>query len=309
MRANDLTAPFHGARRAVTDIRKERRDAENDAAPLALSRRVARRIRSRALSYRDVMVPGMFLCGFTAAALREYPVGTGTELDADMQLEVAAFAPGRAPRGRGIRGRKVAPHLAEVVDLDGLAVTTPATTWAMLGRDLSVRELIVLADAILHVPRDSRGELHPERAGATREEMQRAIDAGRRIGIDRLRAALPQARTGSASPLETEYRLDAQFASLPEPDLDVEIRNTRGRLLGISEIVYPEYRVIVEIEGDHHRTSRAQWNRDLQKYRDYADAGWEVVRITSSDIRKKRRATGIVRAVLVRRGWKITRFE
>lgn len=304
MRANDLTAPFHGARRTVAGIHAEKRDADVDEAPLALSRMVARSIRSRALSYREVMAPGMFLCGFTAAALREYPVGTGTELDADMQLEVAAFAPGRAPRGRGIRGRKVAPHLAEVVDLDGLPATTPATTWAMLGRDLSVRKLIILADAILRVPRDSRGRLHPEQAGATREAMQAAIDAGRRVGIDRLREALPQARTGSASPLETEYRLDADFAGLPAPELDVEIRDTYGNLLGISEIVYSRYRVVVEIEGDHHRTSRRQWNRDLQKYRDYANAGWTVVRITASDIRHTRTATDVVRTALIRRGWR-----
>jgi hypothetical protein len=137
---------------------------------------------------------------------------------------------------------------------------------------------------------------------ATLEQLERAASAGRRVGVERLRQALPQIRVGSASPLETEFRLDAAAGGLPDPELDVEIRDGRGRLLGISELVYRRFRVVVEVEGDHHRTDRSQWVRDIDKYNAYAAAGWEVVRLTAAHVRgEDARAVRIVREALQRR--------
>ncbi len=56
-------------------------------------------------------------------------------------------------------------------------------------------------------------------------------------------------------------------------------------MLGITDLVYPAQRTIVEIEGDHHRVSRAQWERDIAKYAAYAAHGWEVVRLTAGHVR------------------------
>jgi len=63
--------------------------------------------------------------------------------------------------------------------------------------------------------------------------------------------ALALVREGSMSPLETDMRLALTGAGLPEPELDVEIRTERGSLIGICDAVYPERRVIVEVEGHH----------------------------------------------------------
>lgn len=197
------------------------------------------------------------------------------------------------------------PHLVTIQQKDGLAVASPASTWAMLAGELSVRELVIIGDAIVRVPRDDWGAAHPEAALATTEQLRDAIAAGPRRGIRKLRQAIELVRVGSASPLETEYRLDADAAGLPDPELDVEIFDADGRRIGITEVVYRRYRVLVEIEGDHHRTSRRQWERDIEKYAAYVAAGWEVVRLTSSHIRGRRpRAVEIVRAALVRHGWR-----
>ncbi|PKI90826.1 hypothetical protein CW368_09185 [Actinomycetales bacterium SN12] len=298
MRAKDLDRPFHGARRTVADIAAEQDEIARDTEPLAPTRASMRRMRSKALSYLQVATPGSFICGASAAVLRGYPVDLPNELD------VAVFAPRRAPKGRGVKGRGIAVHLVDVEVVDGIPTSSPASTWAMLGRDLSVRKLIILGDAIVRVPRDERGIKHPERAGATIEQLQASIDAGPRPGLKKLRAALDRIRVGCASPLESEYRLDSEDAGLPEPELDADICNAQGRRLGISEFAYPQYGVVVEVEGDHHRSSKHQWNRDLQKYRDYANAGWEVVRLTAYDIRTLRRGPRIVREVLIRRGWR-----
>lgn len=99
--------------------------------------------------------------------------------------------------------------------------------------------------------------------------------------------------------------MDAATDGLPDPVLDVEIRNSRGRLLGVTEIAYPEFRVLVEVEGDHHRVSRDQWNRDIDKYAAYVAEGYEVVRLTSAHIRGEHpTATAVVREVLSRHGWR-----
>ncbi|MBD3941825.1 hypothetical protein IF188_08980 [Microbacterium sp. NEAU-LLC] len=296
MRATDLDRPFHGVRgRPPAPKTDDRRDDEPAPTRWDAARAVEK---LKAQAFATVMPPQMFFAGRTAAVLQGAPIDPGD------QIVVGVLAPDRAPRATGVRGVKVASKLAFVHTHDGLRMTTPASTWAMLGAELSTRELVALGDWFVRVPRDERGRLQPGLQLATIDHLERAVEAGRRVGVAKLRDALPLIRVGSSSPLETEFRIDAAAGGLPEPALDVEIRDAAGTLLGITEVVYRDQRVGVEVEGDHHRTSRAQWERDIDKYASYAAEGWEVVRLTSKQIRGARpTAVAIVRAALVRRGW------
>lgn len=292
LRAKDLETPFHGTRARCVPAAP----SGADSIPPSKWELARRNEKHKAAVFGTVMAPHMFFAGRTAAVLQ------GGSVDPGPELVIGVFAPRRAPRHAGVRGVKVAPGLASVRDHTGLRMTSPATTWAMLGRELTVRELVTLGDSLVRIPRDSRGTLQPSQRLATLVELERAVDAGRRLGAARLREALGLIRVGSASPLETEFRLDSAEAGLPDPELDVEIRDGHGRLLGISEVVYSRSKLAVEIEGDHHRTDRAQWNRDIEKYTAYAAEGWEVVRLTSTHIRGPHpRAADIVRAALLRR--------
>ncbi|WP_426321569.1 hypothetical protein [Microbacterium sp. E-13] len=296
LRADDLETPFRGVR-----LRAEQRPDEDlvDGAPLARDHAQRRRVMRLARAYAEVMAPHAFYSGRTAAVILGAPMAHGHD------LEVGVRAPARAPRRRGIRAVKVASALVSVQEWEGMRVSSPASTWAMLARELDVRELVVLGDAFVRVPRNEHGKPQAHLQLATPQQLRRAAAAGPRRGVARLRAALELIRVGSASPLETEYRIDAGAAGLPDPELDVEIRHASGRLLGISDAVYRQFRTIVEVEGDHHRTSRAQWNRDIEKYAAYAAAGWDVVRLTADHIRgPSPRAVSIVREVLLRRGWR-----
>ncbi|MBO9624962.1 MAG: hypothetical protein J7484_01155 [Microbacterium sp.] len=246
------------------------------------------------------MEPHAFFCDRTAAVLWGLPLGHGDDLD------VAVAAPHRAPRRGGIRGRQVMPELVMLRELDGFRLTSPASTWAMLGARLSVRSLVRVGDAIVRVPRERGGHRRDDLQLASLARLEAAIAVGRRPGVARLREAIEMVRVGSASPLETDFRLDAAADGLPEPELDIEIRDARGVLLGVTEIGYREYRVLVEIEGDHHRTSKEQWNRDIEKYAAYVAQGFEVVRLTGAHIRGPRpTATARVREALVRHGWRL----
>ena len=250
----------------------------------------------RARLYMPLRVRHGFFVGRTAAGIWGLPV------DCSGDLEVGVTAPHRAPRRRGIAGRQVAPSLVSLRKEAGLPVASPASTWAMLGAQLSVRELIVVGDAAVFVPRDRSGTRRPERALATVGQLRAATEVGPRRGADRLRRALERIRARSASPLETAFRLDAEDHGLPTPALDLEIRDRRDRLLGVTEIAYPPHRVLVEIEGDHHRTSRAQWNRDIEKYAAYVAEGYEVIRLTSAHVLGGR-AARMVGEALIRHGW------
>ncbi|MEV8271820.1 hypothetical protein [Microbacterium sp. NPDC077184] len=296
LRAKDLAAPFRGVRTVP--------DAEAPASgidPLARQREVRERTRRLASAYAEIMPAHAVFAGRTAAVLLGAPVDPGPD------LVVAVPDPMRAPRRRGIRGVKVSRDLARTATVDHLRVTDPPSTWAMLGAELDVRELIIVGDAFVRVPRDLSGHRMPHARLATIDDLGAALAAGRRIGARKLRTALALIREGSASPLETDYRLDATAAGLPDADLDVDVRDHRGRLVGISEFVYPDFRTIVEIEGDHHRVDRAQWDRDIEKYAAYAALGWEVVRLTARHVRHRRTAVAIVDDVLRRRGWDGTR--
>ena len=250
-------------------------------------------------AYASVMPKGSFYSGRTAA------VAYGLPIEHPGDIEVAVIAPRRAPRARGIRGRRIAQHLVTTRDVEGLPISSPASTWAMLARDLSEHELVAIGDAIVQIPRDRFGTQHPEQALGTIAQLQAAAAAGPRPPTTgRLLSALEKVRVGSSSPLETDYRLIAAAADLPEPELDQEIRRPDGQLLGISEFFYRDYGVVVEVEGDHHRSDPVQWNRDIDKYRAYKEVGVDVERLTAQHIRGTNPAClEIVRAALRRRGW------
>ncbi|MBO0980957.1 hypothetical protein [Microbacterium sp. SD291] len=303
LRAKDLPRPFHGARCGPAsegeDDEDERKSAKEDTSPLAIDRERRASTLELATAYSTVMPAGSFFVGRTAACLHGAPIDPGTE------LEVAAFLPGHGPRGRGIRPRKVAPHLATIVEVEGLPVSSPSSTWAMLGRDLLERELVIVGDALVRIPRDSYGRLRPAEQLTTIAQLRAEVDAGPRPPSTRLlRIAVVQVRVGSASPPETEFRLDAAAAGLPTPMLDYEVHNSAGRRIGISELAFPEFRTVVEIEGDHHRVSKTQWHRDISKYRDYEDAGWRAVRLPYAQVHDSLVGVSIVGSVLRQRGWR-----
>lgn len=67
------------------------------------------------------------------------------------------------------------------------------------------------------------------------------------------------------SPRETLLRLLIRDAGLPEPEINFWIYDDDGRFLTESDLVYPEEKVVLEYEGDHHRTDVVQWRKDIAR--------------------------------------------
>jgi hypothetical protein len=202
-------------------------------------------------------------------------------------VHVSVLAPHRAPRGSGVRGHQLSPRTARLAHLPehGIALTDPATTWALLAAELRhPYDLVAVGDAIVRadrMPGPRSRILRP--ALATFAELDAAIAPGRR-GVRALREARTRVRAGAASRMETWMRLSIVDAGLPEPVLDHDVYDAFGRFLGCLDAAYPEARVGMEYDGDHHRTDDAQWQRDIVKHDDLARAGWRVIRVTRAQL-------------------------
>ncbi|MGO1736130.1 MAG: hypothetical protein ACTHZ9_07395 [Leucobacter sp.] len=160
-------------------------------------------------------------------------------------------------------------------------MTSPASTWAMLGAELALDDAVALGDAVLREQRIPGTRRLKQPPLATIADLERLAWLPNRRGAVHLRRILPLLSSHSASPPESHLRLRLRGWNVPSPKLDFDVYDERGRLAGCSEFAYPEFRLALEYEGQHHRVQNAQWNRDIEKYRRYAQLGWEVVRVTS----------------------------
>lgn len=245
-RAKDVDHPFHG----VASI----------GAPDAT-------IEERCRLLLPAMRPGWAFSHRTAAALW----GGQLPRDDDGRLDVAVADPQTPPRRAGVAGRKV--HRLEATMLRGLPVVEAADAWVLLAARLNHRDLVAVGDSLL--PSARRG------GATTRAELAAAVARHHHAyGIRAARAALEELRDGVESRPETLLRLLLVDAGLPEPRVAHAVAVGRGVEFH-PDLAYPERRLAIEYEGDHHRTDAAQWHHDVARQQLLEDAGWRVIRVTA----------------------------
>lgn len=252
LRARDLETPFRGVR---------------------VPRGEAVTVAQRARAYATVM-DGAVFCGITAARL--WPLDLPREPPGE-PLHVAVRPPAHAPRGRGLAGHSIGDPQLRAVRRGGLLLADGASLFLQLAAVLSLEDLVAVGDALV---------LSPVRAGSGRpwvplRELRRRVEGHEGRGARAVRRALALIREGAESRRETLLRLALAAAGLPEPELQVELFDGRGRI-GRVDLLFRQWRVVVEYEGDHHRTDRVQWDRDLIRCERLAAAGWTVVRIAAA---------------------------
>lgn len=84
--------------------------------------------------------------------------------------------------------------------------------------------------------------------------------------------------------METRARLAFVEAGLPEPELNATVSGPDGHFLARVDFLWREAGVVVEYEGDQHRTDRRQWQNDIARVRLLEESGLRVIRITSLDL-------------------------
>jgi hypothetical protein len=119
-------------------------------------------------------------------------------------------------------------------------------------------------------------------------------------GTRRVRRAVDLIRDQVDSPRETRLRMCLLLAGLPEPTANPAIGKEGS---GCRDLVYRDYKLILEYEGDHHRVDRSQWIRDLRRHEGAAIEGWFVLRITSQRMDRPRSLVRSVHQRLVERGY------
>ena len=247
MFALDLARPFHGVR---------------------VDARWAASFGSRCEAMAARMKPEHFVSHATAARLHGLPLPV--RLERELDVHVSSFAPVRPPRVVGVVGHSANPARVAIVEADGLRAVSPSLAWCQLSATLTLDELIVAGDRLLGRPRPI----------ATPLEIAEAVRAfGQSPGCRRLRAAVALIRERVESPRETLLRLALIRASLPEPEVNAPIVNSQGRKIAIGDLVYPAAKILVEYDGEQHRTDNRQYGRDVVRLNDIAAEGWLTIRV------------------------------
>jgi len=295
LRGRDLTRPFHSVRSRPGGRPDPRADAYE-----------ARRLDAlqQAKAYAKRMRPTEFFSHETAALIWDAPLPLPlADATMDVAPHVSTFRGDAMPRARGVHGHRVNAQLARVVTHDGLRVTAPASTWAMLGH-LQLYDLVAVGDYFARVWREEGYyRVNPGMPPlASLDDLAETVRAGRRVGVRQLRHALPLIRTDSWSRTESWTRLVIVQAGLPEPQLNCDFFDKYGAHLACIDLAYPEYKVAVEYMGQFHG---AQYARDVERIERLRAAGWTVIQVTSELLfTKPGELVQRVRAALSERGWR-----
>lgn len=78
---------------------------------------------------------------------------------------------------------------------------------------------------------------------------------------------------------------------------------TDSVFIATPDLAYLVHRLLLEYEGDHHRTDRGQWQKDIRRERQLRKAGFDVQRITAETLRQPRQLVEDVHALLVKAGY------
>jgi hypothetical protein len=185
------------------------------------------------------------------------------------ELHVTAGPGGWAPHGRRIRGH-VGGGGGGVVTVGGFRVTPVLDTLCQLAEVLDLDDLVIAAD----------GLVRRQKPVTTMAALQRAV-AGRSgaRGYRNLVEALPHVRERTDSARETMLRLLIIRAGMPEPIINAPIRSRTGDIVAHADLAYPEFNLVLEYDGDQHRTDRAQYYLDINRLERITREGWRVMRI------------------------------
>lgn len=198
-----------------------------------------------------------------------------------------------APRGITVHSERL--HPAEVIEVEGMPVTSPARTAFDVGRWTSSRlHTVQRLDALTNATRVKIADV---------EEVIASHRGAR--GLVRLRGVLPLVDGGAESPQETRTRLAMIDAGLPTPQTQIRVCDEYGDFVARIDMGYRELLVGIEYDGPQHWTDPAQRQRDIDRHAALLELGWTIIRV-SSELLRYRQGTFIARVVAAMRsaGWR-----
>jgi len=169
----------------------------------------------------------------------------------------------------------------DVIEVDGVPVTTVARTLVDIGRSTSTAAAVVTIDAALH------------RGLADADNLKEIVRTCRNWpGIRRAKRALAAADGRAESPLESFSRLVLRWLELPTPDLQTTLCDQNGAFLGRTDFYWDEFGVAGEADGRTKYDDRDVLTAEKLRQEELADPGVEMVRWGWTDARYRPRHLG-----------------
>ncbi len=218
--------------------------------------------------------PGVALSHSSAAGLHGFE---GVPADPLVHLVVPRDWIARH-RPEGVRLHRCLTPPEHLDRISGLPVTSAAWTALSLIRAVPRQRAVVIADSAL-------------RSGwCTVDDLRRGLPllAGLR-GCVQARRVVELAREGTDSCQETLTRLILLSGGLPEPDVDMRIRDEHGRLLARGELGYRDKLIWLEYDGFAVHTDRHVFRRDRTRQNWLVNRGWFVLRYTDEAVYRGQR--------------------
>jgi uncharacterized protein DUF559 len=173
---------------------------------------------------------------------------------------------------RGVLTRRDALLDGETQTLDGRAVTTPERTAFDIGRRGAVHSAVVRLDALARA------------TGFKVDDVLRVARCHPRSpGLRRLETALELVDPGAESPRESYLRLLLIDAGLPRPQTQIPVLGADGIPVAYLDLGWEDHMVAVEYDGDHHRTDRRQYVKDIRRQEMLERMGWIIIRVVAED--------------------------
>ncbi|PQM50524.1 hypothetical protein C5U48_19870 [Mycolicibacter virginiensis] len=173
---------------------------------------------------------------------------------------------------RGVRSWSDRVQADEVQLIGGLPATTPARTALDLACRYPSGRAVAAIDALARATRLTMADV----------EVLAERYRGRR-GIRRARMALELADGGAESPRETWLRLLLIRAGFPQPQTQIPVYDEYGQLAAVADMGWEDIKVAVDYEGEHHRITRAAFNKGIRRHETMTHLGWIDIRITVED--------------------------
>lgn len=183
---------------------------------------------------------------------------------------VTVVDPAHRLRRRGIRVH--VRSAARVVVVEGVRVSALADCFVELASQLALVDLVVAGDWMVR------------RRATTPEQLVAAAAAAPGAAGRLARRAASLVRAEVDSPMETRLRLLVVLAGLPEPEVNVTIRDELGVVVRRYDLGWRGARLALEYDGRHHVEVVEQWEADLDRRDDIEHDDWRLITVVAKGI-------------------------
>ena len=226
----------------------------------------------------------------TSLALQSVPIPADCDLDSAKLHTVSSVKSKRFRTRHAPLQTHIWKHAAKAANVEmnqHVFALDLFHVWAQLAPYVSFESLIVLGDAVIAATSKQPVLAKDRDAAAIYQDLVRFVEQFTRFrGRPSCVRALPLISPGADSPKESEERLSLVAHGIPQPVANYVVPDAAfasGAPITL-DLAWPEFKVAVEYDGDHHRRFRKQYVRDQQKRRRLRQLGWTVIEVFADDL-------------------------